>query len=828
MKLRNLFLALAAGVLTLLSCEPEVDYGPAKISVNPTDINFSQADGDQTISLLSSRDWKVGSVPDWIVLSATEGKGSVQSQSLKISVLSNSGHNRDASLVFTIGYAKATLKIEQEGPEGKISLGTGTKEDPFTAAGAVAYVNELGADVESPADVYVKGKVVAISEAFSTQYGNASFTISDDGTANTTQFTAWRVLYLGNKKWTASDKALAPGDDVILYGKIVNFKGNTPETAQNKAFLYSLNGESKGGDSGQSQTEITATTVKDFIDKADGNTYYRLTGTVSSFSKGTNNSGKNWMQFNLKDATGTILVYGFKDGEYDKWVNTIKDGGTVTLTGTYEFYSAKQQHEVMNTTIEKFEEGGGQTEITSTTVADFIAKADAVTYYRLEGAVSSFSKGTNSAGKNWMQFNLTDATGTILVYGFKDGEYDKWVNTIKDGGSVTLTGTYQYYAAKQQHEVMNTTVEKYTEGQGGQGGQGGGGGEQQEDDGQFVTDLSKIIALADNGSAKFKGLVTALTSTSFVATDGSNNVYVFKPATVPALGDSVLVSGTKTTYGGIPEISEGATVTVTSSNNAVNYPSAKVITSSFDSYTASVSEFIEFTGALSKSGNYYNVTVAGASTNMGSISYPAASLGLDAMVGKEVAFKGYYVGLSGGKYINMACTEATVTGDVPVVGDGGSGITLTFPDDNQSSNGVSAYAIEWAAKKGSNTWTIVNFNNNKWNNNWTYIKCGSKNGDSVASIALDQPVSYAVKKVVVTVDKISDASKINSTKLVVASDKAFSANVQEVPVTLSAAGAATYTVSAPAANLYYKLVFDCAKASANGIIQLSKVVYSEE
>ena len=710
MKLRNLFLALAAGVLTLVSCEPEVDYGPAKISVNPSDISFSQTDGDQTISLLSSRDWKVGSVPDWIVLSASEGKGSVQEQSVKISVLSNSGHNRNASLVFTIGYAKATLNVEQEGPEGKINLGTGTKEDPFTAAGAVAYVNELGADVESPTNVYVKGKVVAVSENYSTSFGNASFTISDDGTAATTQFTAWRVLYLGNKKWTASDTPVAPGDDVILYGKIVNFKGNTPETAQNKAFLYSLNGVNKGGDTEQSQTEITATTVKDFIEKADGNTYYRLTGTVSSFSKGTNNSGKNWMQFNLTDNTGSILVYGFKDGQYDKWVNTIKNGGTVTLTGTYEFYSQKQQHEVMNTTIEKFEEGGTQTDITASTVADFIAKADATTYYRLEGTVSSFSKGTTSAGKNWMQFNLTDNTGSILVYGFKDGEYDKWVNTIKDGGTVTLTGTYEFYSQKQQHEVMNTTIEKFTEGQ---GGQGGGGGESGDD--TYLTDLSQIIALADNAAALFEGTVMAATSNSIVVSDGTSNVYVFKPATMGAVGDKVKVKGTKTTYGGVPEIAQGATLTVVSSGNAVNYPSAKVITGSFDSYTSSVTEFIEFTGTLAKSGNYYNVTVAGASTNVGSISYPVASLGLDAMAGKEVAFKGYYVGLSGGKYINLACTSAVATdgttpggGNQPGGGDQPGGGTTDGNSVSFSTSQLAAAPCKGAEVKMND---IISFTN---------------------------------------------------------------------------------------------------------------------
>ena len=36
------------------------------------------------------------------------------------------------------------------------------------------------------------------------------------------------------------------GDEVVVIGKIVNFKGNTPETAQGSAYLYSLNGEKAG------------------------------------------------------------------------------------------------------------------------------------------------------------------------------------------------------------------------------------------------------------------------------------------------------------------------------------------------------------------------------------------------------------------------------------------------------------------------------------------------------------------------------------------------------------------------------------------------------
>ena len=125
--------------------------------------------------------------------------------------------------------------------------GDGTKENPYNAAGATAYANSLGADVNSPADVYIKGKVASIEEAYGAQFGNGSFTISEDGTA-TNGFKVWHALYLGNKKYTDGQTALKVGDEVIVCGKVVNYKGNTPETVQGQAFLYSLNGTTEGGD----------------------------------------------------------------------------------------------------------------------------------------------------------------------------------------------------------------------------------------------------------------------------------------------------------------------------------------------------------------------------------------------------------------------------------------------------------------------------------------------------------------------------------------------------------------------------------------------------
>ena len=40
--------------------------------------------------------------------------------------------------------------------------------------------------------------------------------------------------------------------------------------------------------------------------------------------------------------------------------------------------------------------------------------------------------------------------------------------------------------------------------------------------------------------------------------------------------------------------------------------------------------------------------------------------------------------------------------------------TLSFPDDNQANNEVQSYSSPWTAKIGSDSWSIVNFNNNNW------------------------------------------------------------------------------------------------------------------
>ena len=127
-------------------------------------------------------------------------------------------------------------------PEEKAE-GDGTKENPYNAVAALTAAKALAADAQSEKDVYVKGKVVSIKE-LSTQFGNATYNVGDS--ENSTSFSIYRGLGLDGAKFTSEDQ-LAVGAEVVVCGKLVNYKGNTPQMAQGSS-IVSYNGQTGGGD----------------------------------------------------------------------------------------------------------------------------------------------------------------------------------------------------------------------------------------------------------------------------------------------------------------------------------------------------------------------------------------------------------------------------------------------------------------------------------------------------------------------------------------------------------------------------------------------------
>lgn len=118
--------------------------------------------------------------------------------------------------------------------------GKGTEAEPYNVAAAIELIKATEAD-KNTAPIYVKGKIVEIKSVETKTYGNATYYISD-GKEYSQKLYIYQSLFLGNKKFTSADQ-IKVGDEVVIYGPFVNFKGNTPETAGKGAtYIHSLNG----------------------------------------------------------------------------------------------------------------------------------------------------------------------------------------------------------------------------------------------------------------------------------------------------------------------------------------------------------------------------------------------------------------------------------------------------------------------------------------------------------------------------------------------------------------------------------------------------------
>ena len=154
-----------------------------------------------------------------------------------------------------------------------------TPETAYTVAKAKELIT-AGEGLDSK--VYVKGKISKIDEV-STNYGNATYYISEDGTT-TDQLEVYRGYYLNGNKFTSEDQ-IKVGDEVVIYGKLVNYNNKTPEINSGNQ-IYSLNGQT---------TSISSLTT----DAANVNApAYNLAGQkVSSSYKGVVvKAGKKFIQ----------------------------------------------------------------------------------------------------------------------------------------------------------------------------------------------------------------------------------------------------------------------------------------------------------------------------------------------------------------------------------------------------------------------------------------------------------------------------------------------------------------------------------------------------
>ena len=538
--------------------------------------------------------------------------------------------------------------------------------------------------------------------------------------------------------------------------------------------------------------EYAGMTIAEFIEKADTENEYMLTGVVGDIAT----SEKYW-GFSLKDETGTISCpFIGADAEEFKAMD-IHTGDKVSIKGVYEFYSSKSEHQLSDGTVESHEPLDLES-IQTVTVQQFLEAKDMFTMYRMTGTV------TGSINANFASFDLEDETGTVYVYTVNNAS--EYGQKLKSGDKVTIRGAYTEYNGKD--EVVDCTIESHEQGQ-------GGGEEPGEDPDPVPGDWIY--------SNSFNKGIGDFTIDNKVMNDPLTWVWNHD-ASYQCMKASAYVDGK-------------------------NYESESWLISPVIDLSGKTSAYLTFEHAT----NFFNTSTlgddasvyakeegAGDWTKVTGVTYPssqgwtfvdAGDIDISAYAGKKMQFAFVYKSSSskaGTWEVKNVVVKDEAEEVVPPTPTPEGTIVLSFPDDNSANNNVGAYDKSWTAKSGNSSFTIFAFNNNNWNNEWSYIKCGRKGYESVATISNDTAMPE-LTSIEVTVDDILDVSKVNSVTLSIYSDSVQQSLVAEGIEAKNgiAEGIMVFEIPAQYQNTdqYYELTFDCASHTKNGIIQISKVTY---
>lgn len=443
MKFRQI-LSILAGVSLLAACTEEspVQTREMSVDITPSYMSLPREAGATEIKVKASGAWTatIAQTGDWLTLSALSGNGDA---TLDVNFAANTD-SKSRTAVITVKGANGDSKLASLVQEsGEIEHGL-TEDDPMSVAQAVALCKKLDDKAEAPKKYYVTGIISSINEEFGTQYGNATFDISDDGAATGAQFTCYRILYFDNVKYSdPSQQNISKGDKVMIYGTLMNY-GGTPETSQNKAYLVSLEKNTKPTLSTKNaEVTVAASETKASFDITAAN----LTGawTVSSDAA--------WLTSFTQTGTesGTIEVEfpANEVAEDREAVLTVKADGAADLVLTLKqlAYQANGTAEKPYTVAEALEvinalADGGKTP-TEVYVKGIIAN------------VSEVSLSYKNAGYTISDNGSNEETITVFRGKYIDGADFTAEDQIQAGDIVVVKGVLQKYV---KNEVVTPQV----------------------------------------------------------------------------------------------------------------------------------------------------------------------------------------------------------------------------------------------------------------------------------------------------------------------------------------------------------------------------------
>ncbi len=250
---------------------------------------------------------------------------------------------------------------------GETGEGDGTLESPYDVAKALSLISSGANDPD--AEVYIKGKVSAIEE-ISTDFGNATYSISDDGTT-TTQLEVYRGYYLNGAKFTSEDQ-LKIGDEVVILGKLTKFYDNLQ--VDTGSSIVSINGQT-GMIPGTEALPYTPSQALEVIANGenDPEAEVYIKGKVSQIKEVSPSFG-NATYYISDDGTTDNQLYVFRgkylNGEKFTSEDQLKVGDEVVILGKLTTFNDDPQVGTGSSIVSLNGEGGGSTAGGAVSISD--------------------------------------------------------------------------------------------------------------------------------------------------------------------------------------------------------------------------------------------------------------------------------------------------------------------------------------------------------------------------------------------------------------------------------------------------------------------------
>ena len=249
--------------------------------------------------------------------------------------------------------------------------GDGTAASPYNVAAAIAKCKEVG-EAGSTEKYYIKGIVVEGGEIpAGDTYGNITFKIADTPDSKN-MFMAYQVFGSEGVHLPNGYK-VDVGAEVVLYGPIVNYKSNTPETqGKGAAYIVTINGKPTGGSDeptpsgnhGTAEAPLTVAQAIALIDAESTISEAYVKGKISQIDSYSAQYKSITYWISDDGTTKTQLqVYSGKglNGADFTSKDDIKVGQTVTIKGALKKYNTTYEFDKTSSIISIDGEGGGDT-----------------------------------------------------------------------------------------------------------------------------------------------------------------------------------------------------------------------------------------------------------------------------------------------------------------------------------------------------------------------------------------------------------------------------------------------------------------------------------